>query len=271
MKSQVVLDVLLSCVHREQDQTSGKYLKIRFLVVLNFLEICLGASSSDTLLFYYHVVLSRLSIYFLVAVHCIDFILSVSALSPLPSSTALEMMPDTATQPVGANVATHPAIRPSPRTVLQYPGSAVTIRGMSAEEDAKNLFPLVNAQHNASIWTYMFDDPPETVEELHQMMSTKAQATDPVFYTIDIDGVGPVGWASLMRVDEKQRVVELGHILLTKHLQRTTDSTRVMYLFLQHAFETLGYRRVEWKCDALNAPSRRAAQRLGFQYEGIFR
>jgi RimJ/RimL family protein N-acetyltransferase len=142
---------------------------------------------------------------------------------------------------------------------------------MSADGDAKKLFPLVNAQHNASIWTYMFDNPPETVEELHQMMTTKQHSTDPVFYTIDIAGYGPVGWASLMRIDEKARVVELGHILFSSHLQRTTDSTRVMYRFLQHAFETLGYRRVEWKCDSLNAPSRSAAQRLGFRYEGIFR
>lgn len=146
----------------------------------------------------------------------------------------------------------------------------MTIRGLSAK-DAEILFPLVNAQHNASIWTYMFDNPPETVEELHQMMTNKAQSTDPVFYTIELDGAGPVGWASLMRIDEKARVVELGHILLTKRLQRTTDSTRVMYLFLKHAFEDLGYRRVEWKCDSLNAPSRSAAQRLGFQFEGIFR
>jgi len=180
-------------------------------------------------------------------------------------------MPDASTQPVGATVAAHPAIRPSSQTVLRYPGSAVTIRGMSVAKDAEKLFALVDAQHNASIWTYMFDNPPETLAELQQMMTTKAQSTDPVFYTIDLDGVGPVGWASLMRIDEKARVVELGHILLTKRLQRTTDSTRVMYLFLKHAFEDLGYRRVEWKCDSLNAPSRSAAQRLGFQYEGIFR
>jgi RimJ/RimL family protein N-acetyltransferase len=142
---------------------------------------------------------------------------------------------------------------------------------MSAEKDAVKLFPLVSAQESASIWTYMFDNPPETPEELQQMMTTKEHSTDPVFYTIDIDGVGPVGWASLMRIDEKARVVELGHILFSSHLQRTRNSTRVMYLFLRHAFETLGYRRVEWKCDSLNAPSRSAAQRLGFRYEGIFR
>lgn len=74
-----------------------------------------------------------------------------------------------------------------------------------------------------------------------------------------------------MRIDEKARVIELGHILLSSRLQRTTNSTTVMYLFMKHAFETLGYRRVEWKCDSMNAPSRSAAQRLGFQFEGIFR
>jgi RimJ/RimL family protein N-acetyltransferase len=74
-----------------------------------------------------------------------------------------------------------------------------------------------------------------------------------------------------MRIEPVQGVAEVGNILLTPQLQRTTAATEAMYLMASHAFEYLGYRRYEWKCDAENLPSRRAAQRLGFTFEGIFR
>ena len=79
------------------------------------------------------------------------------------------------------------------------------------------------------------------------------------------------GYASYMRIEPAQGVVEVGNILLTPQLQRTAAATEAMYLMASHAFEYLGYRRYEWKCDAENLPSRRAALRLGFTFEGIFR
>jgi GNAT acetyltransferase-like protein len=79
------------------------------------------------------------------------------------------------------------------------------------------------------------------------------------------------GWASCMRIEPAHGVVEVGNIMLSPSLQRTTAATEAMYLMARHVFEDLGYRRYEWKCNALNEPSRRAALRYGFTFEGIFR
>ena len=79
------------------------------------------------------------------------------------------------------------------------------------------------------------------------------------------------GYASYMRMEPAHGVVEVGNILLTPSLQRTTAATEAMYLMAAHVFDDLGYRRYEWKCNAKNEPSRRAALRLGFTFEGIFR
>lgn len=84
-------------------------------------------------------------------------------------------------------------------------------------------------------------------------------------------GAAAAGYASYMRIDSANGVVEVGNILLSPPLQRTTAATEAMYLMARHVFEDLGYRRYEWKCNALNQPSRRAALRLGFTFEGVFR
>ena len=94
---------------------------------------------------------------------------------------------------------------------------------------------------------------------------------DPYFYAIVEPDGRAVGLAALMSIRPEMRVIEVGNILLSPRLQRTPLATEAQYLLARYAFETLGYRRYEWKCDALNAPSRRAALRFGFRYEGIFR
>src|SRR6185369_13409 len=95
---------------------------------------------------------------------------------------------------------------------------------------------------------------------------------DPLFFTIlDRATSRAAGYASYMRIEPAHRVIEVGSILYTPALQRTTGATEAMYLMARHAFEDLGYRRYEWKCNALNQPSRRAAVRFGFTFEGIFR
>ncbi len=100
----------------------------------------------------------------------------------------------------------------------------------------------------------------------------KTPASDPLFSAILDRGTGlAVGIASLMRIDQKNRVIEVGGIMYSPLLQRTRGATEAMYLMARYVFEELGYRRYEWKCNSLNQPSRRAAQRLGFQYEGLFR
>jgi RimJ/RimL family protein N-acetyltransferase len=95
---------------------------------------------------------------------------------------------------------------------------------------------------------------------------------DPRFFAIIDRASGRAGGvAAYLRIDPANGVIEIGHIALAPRLQQTTAATEAMYLFMRHAFEDLGYRRYEWKCDALNGPSIRAAERLGFTFEGVFR
>jgi len=109
-------------------------------------------------------------------------------------------------------------------------------------------------------------------EAFDENMRSKEVSEDPLFYAIvDRRTRLAVGRAALMRIDPQNRVIEVGNIMYTLALQRTRGATEAMYLLARYVFEDLGYRRYEWKCNALNEPSRRAALRLGFSFEGIFR
>jgi RimJ/RimL family protein N-acetyltransferase len=101
-------------------------------------------------------------------------------------------------------------------------------------------------------------------------MDQVCRAKDPFFHAVVVDGRA-VGVASYLRIEPGVGVIEVGHINYSPLLQRTPAATEAMYLMMRRVFDELGYRRYEWKCDALNAPSRAAAHRLGFQFEGIFR
>jgi RimJ/RimL family protein N-acetyltransferase len=102
--------------------------------------------------------------------------------------------------------------------------------------------------------------------------SQKQKSVDPLFLAIIDNATSlPVGQASYLRIEPAHRSIEVGHIIFTPALQRSAGATEAMYLMARHVFNDLGYRRYEWKCNALNQPSRRAALRLGFTYEGIFR
>ncbi|MGC1910050.1 MAG: GNAT family protein, partial [Candidatus Dormiibacterota bacterium] len=103
-------------------------------------------------------------------------------------------------------------------------------------------------------------------------VALRSGSDNPLYFAIlDGDTKRARGWASLMRIEPQHRCVEVGYILYTPALQRTRGATEAMYLLARYVFEELGYRRYEWKCDSLNAPSWRAALRLGFTYEGVFR
>ena len=118
-------------------------------------------------------------------------------------------------------------------------------------------------------WTYLAPEPFTRFEDFHTYVTQSAGSVDPQFYAIVVERVA-VGIASYLRITPVAGTIEVGHIHFSPRLQRTPAATEAMYLMMRRAFE-LGFRRYEWKCDALNAPSRRAAQRLGFSYEGIFR
>lgn len=120
-------------------------------------------------------------------------------------------------------------------------------------------------------WTYLPYGPFDSLEIYLTWLKQACLGDDPQFYAIVEPTSGQaVGITSYLRIDPVQGVIEIGHLKFSPKLQRTTAATEALILMIQHAFE-LGYRRCEWKCDSLNAPSRAAAERLGFVFEGIFR
>lgn len=118
-------------------------------------------------------------------------------------------------------------------------------------------------------WTYLPYGSYDDFDDYARWVESRAEERDPQFFAA-VTAAGPVGVLSLMRIDPPNGVIEVGGINFSPLLQRTPAATEAIYLLMRRVFE-LGYRRFEWKCDALNAPSRRAAGRFGFSYEGIFR
>jgi RimJ/RimL family protein N-acetyltransferase len=160
-----------------------------------------------------------------------------------------------------------PVPRPGPVTLR---GRNVTLEPLDAERHTAALWRAVKGHDD--LWTFLFDGPFATQSALRSVIEQKQRATGAVFLAIVPESTGIVaGWASFMRMEPAHGVVEVGNILLAPSLQRTTAATEAMYLMAGHVFDHLGYRRYEWKCNAENEPSRRAALRLGFTFEGIFR
>src|SRR5699024_7448960 len=119
--------------------------------------------------------------------------------------------------------------------------------------------------------TYLSYGPFPDVDSYRDWMTQVAGGDDPLFFAITDKTTGePLGIASYLRIAPASGCIEVGHVHFSNRLQQNPMATEAMYLMMAHAF-ALGYRRYEWKCDALNRASRRAAQRLGFSYEGVFR
>lgn len=122
-----------------------------------------------------------------------------------------------------------------------------------------------------AMWTYLPYGPFDSEAEYRAWMEKTCLGDDPQFFAIiDLHSNAPVGLAAYLRIDRANGVIEVGHLAYAPPLQRTRAATEAMYLMMSRAF-ALGYRRYEWKCNSLNHPSRAAAQRLGFSYEGTFR
>jgi RimJ/RimL family protein N-acetyltransferase len=173
------------------------------------------------------------------------------------------------TVPIGAQVEAMPARRPQ-RTMLD--GRVVSIVPLDPVAHAEALFKGVCGEENERLWLYLFEGPFATRAAFDSHLQQKATSEDPLFFAIlDKPSGHAVGCAAYMRMEPTHRVIEVGSILYTPRLQRTIGATEAMYLMARHVFEDLGYRRYEWKCNALNAPSKSAALRLGFTFEGIFR
>lgn len=155
---------------------------------------------------------------------------------------------------------------------MREQGLDVRIEPLSAREHGDNLFAGLGGPENSDLWRYFADGPFPERESFDVYLKTNEASRDPLFHAIvDLASNRALGYAALMRIEPKHRVVEVGNVVYSKALQRTRGATEAMYLMARHVFEELKYRRYEWKCHSLNEPSRRAALRLGFTFEGIFR
>lgn len=170
---------------------------------------------------------------------------------------------------LGIPVDTTPARAPQPTTLE---GRFVTLVPLDPIGHGTALYEASHGPEREDLWRYLFDGPYPNRSAFDTRLQQMAATRDPLFLTI-LDNVStkPVGYASYMRIEPAHRCIEVGSILFTPMLQRTPGASDAMYLMARHVFDDLGYRRYEWKCNALNEPSRRAALRLGFTFEGIFR
>jgi RimJ/RimL family protein N-acetyltransferase len=174
-------------------------------------------------------------------------------------------------RPVGEVVSPLPPGRLPDGRILS--GRYVRLEPVSVSRHGSALYgSFANSDPDGSVWTYMGYGPFGSQAEFVDWLKTKENSRDPFFYAfVPLAGGEAVGMGSFMRPDPPNGVIEIGHIWFSPGLQRTREATEIIFLMMRHAFDDLGVRRLEWKCDALNAPSRRAAERFGFSFEGVFR
>jgi RimJ/RimL family protein N-acetyltransferase len=172
-------------------------------------------------------------------------------------------------QPVGPPL---PDWTPPPRPPREtMTGRLCRIELLDPDRHAEDLYRANGLDAEGRNWTYSYHGPFDSLAAYRSWMQDFCLGEDPLFHAIVDSATGKaVGVASYLRIDPGNGVIEVGHINYSPLLQRKPPATEAMYLMMKRAFE-LGYRRYEWKCDSLNAPSRAAAQRLGFSYEGTFR
>jgi RimJ/RimL family protein N-acetyltransferase len=172
-------------------------------------------------------------------------------------------------QPIGFGVpGWRPPARPPREPIV---GRSCRLEPADPARHGAALFRANAADTDAHGWTYLPYGPFAHLEAYLEWMRATCLGDDPLFFAIVDTGTGEaVGLASYLRIDPANGSIEVGHLRFSPLLQRTPAATEAMYLMMKRAFD-LGYRRYEWKCDALNAPSRAAARRLGLSFEGVFR
>lgn len=172
-------------------------------------------------------------------------------------------------QPIGPAIAFQ-SPRPAPDDASLTSRYCTLVR-LDPTAHTSGLFAAFGNDKEGRNWTYLPYGPFESEKEFGSWLREVSTKREPSFYTIlNTDGL-PVGMASYLRIDPDMATIEVGHIHFSPLMQRTPVATKAMYLMMRNAFDILGYRRYEWKCDALNAASRGAARRFGFCFEGIFR
>lgn len=140
------------------------------------------------------------------------------------------------------------------------------------ESHIDDLFQVLGKEDSWPSWTYLFENPILHKEEFNKYIQRLIHKEYSVFYAIiDRNQQRALGYVSLMRINQNHGSIEIGNVHYSNQLKRTRVATEIQFLLAQYVFEDLGYRRYEWKCDHLNEPSKKAAQRLGFTFEGVFR
>lgn len=173
-------------------------------------------------------------------------------------------------QPIGFPLPSWQACKPPILTTMA--GNYCRLEPLIVDLHCADLNVAYSGETAAQNWTYLAHGPFENIENLRGWLQASSSSADALFYAIVESKSGKaVGVASYLRIDPEIGVIEVGNIHYSPRLQRTPAATEAMYLMMRRVFDELGYRRYEWKCDSLNAPSRMAAERLGFSFEGIFR
>lgn len=171
--------------------------------------------------------------------------------------------------PIGPLVDAAPARRPE-RVMLK--GRTVTIAPLDPAKHEESLFEGMHGPDKHKLWLYLGEGPFPDRAAFRAYLEKRAKSDDPLSFAIVQNASGKaLGHAAYMRIASEHRVIEVGNIFYTPMMARSTGATEAMYLMAKYVFEDLGYLRYEWKCNALNEPSRRAALRLGFSFEGVFR
>jgi RimJ/RimL family protein N-acetyltransferase len=173
--------------------------------------------------------------------------------------------------PVGPAVEPLPSGRSPERAPLQ--GTYARLEPLDAARHAASLYACSHSRpEDAALWTYMAYGPFADLAAFETWFQDRARSRDPLFFAIVDEANGQAsGMASYLNIVPANGTIEIGHIWFSPPLQKTRAATEAIFLMIRHAFEDFGYRRVEWKCDALNEASKRAARRFSFTYEGTFR
>ena len=171
--------------------------------------------------------------------------------------------------PVGPPVLGDAARTPE-RIAMQ--GAYVTVEPLDPAKHGEALWQGAGGSANQMLWKYMHSGPFTERAAFDAYLQAKAASEDPLYFAFVDRATGAAGGhAAYMRIDQGQRVIEVGAIVYTPEFQKTRAATEAMYLMARYVFEELGYRRYEWKCNVLNDASQSAARRLGFAFEGVFR
>ena len=177
-------------------------------------------------------------------------------------------IPNVEDRPKGPEVPTAPVLHPYPMILEGHFVTAVPL----ALSHAGDLFEAIGGSEKVALWDYMLTGPYPIFQPFHDHVARNALSSDLCFFTVLDKTTGKaIGYFSLMSIDPENRSIEIGHVIFSPKLQRTPAATEVIYLVTRAVFENFGYRRYVWKCNNLNAPSKRAAERLGFTAEGVFR